>query len=683
KPFEKDIEKLIEIGTKAEEEGTAKFGGSYIPELGNLIKDHQSGGKTWRSVFKKAQAAGFLKEGQRDNGLFTFGYICGRLEMPLDALLKEASSGKWYPFFTVHQIETPIRNGYYRTPAGAAEDADCFWKVGATAKGDKPLLHIDELSVGEYLTRQGFRRIISPEGGVSFVQLHSGKFYTGIPRSDRSFMEAVLPQLASVVRSVWNNKNLRNVLLPSNFRDRVNRFISTPSRLISAFIAYVDVLDSSKLLRDEEGICYFSFSDGTYKVTGDSTAPIRVVEDRYINLARVCSKSEDRALPSLISCPPESMLNNLQKTALSSLFYRFFRQHQHKDDIDKNRYRSRLRTALLSYAFPLYGYKDPSYAKFLHLGDENYRGKADGGTGKSITENSYRYSRDVEEIPGEMFKKNRNEARDFRYSNVSSYTDIISLTETPDNLDIKSLYAPVTGTLRIEGKGDNSKKISFRDSPKFVLDGSPVIPGVDESTKRRKLKIGFTNFFNSSYQPSDFLDRRLFDPDDLAEWHRFFCFQMWVVHKLLENKGRVIEDPYAPREESESALLGSLTRALYRVELGKIDLEVLNQSVFDKYTKSCEDTEGFELYEPFEEAWEELAGSDVPLPDKRRLAKICREYVSEAVSFQKGVRHHISIKRVQGSGERPRVHWVNLINKVAELPKKSPDIVKNEDSCPF
>jgi len=168
-----------------------------------------------------------------------------------------------------------------------------------------------------------------------------------------------------------------------------------------------------------------------------------------------------------------------------------------------------------------HSYKDPTEGKIIVLAETSLGIEANGGTGKSIIAYvAMEKIRKVSYIGGDTFDPDR----DFKFQTVDPFSDIIIIDDVEKRFKYKSLYNVATNVMTIERKHQGAVNLSYTESPKIVVTTNYGILGQGESDKRRRIVVGFENYYSEKFTPMDEFGRRFFEDWNDKDYNQFYSF---------------------------------------------------------------------------------------------------------------------------------------------------------------
>jgi len=132
---------------------------------------------------------------------------------------------------------------------------------------------------------------------------------------------------------------------------------------------------------------------------------------------------------------------------------------------------------------------------------------------------------------GKAFNPNDSQ---FSYSRVSEDVDNILIDDANKYFSIESLFSAITKGLEVEGKGKDRVRLSFEDTPKFLVDSNRAINIRGGSALRRTVELEIFDFYHYQYTPLMDMGHIIFDDWDEDEWLKFDHFMIQCQLEYLQ-----------------------------------------------------------------------------------------------------------------------------------------------------
>ncbi|MGP8214249.1 MAG: DNA polymerase I [Bacteroidia bacterium] len=183
---------------------------------------------------------------------------------------------------------------------------------------------------------------------------------------------------------------------------------------------------------------------------------------------------------------------------------------------DKSRYQSLI--TLIAYI--IHSYKDPANAFAIILVDQEIgeTGDANGGTGKGLISNIFKFVRSTIIVP----MKNFSIKRTFAFQRVQPGTKVVVLQDVNSKEDFENYYNLITDDWTTEQKHKGEICIPFEEAPKVLFTGNDVMKGPSgNSSDRREVTFEVSDYYGPNHTPKDDFGHNLFNDWDDAEWNLF------------------------------------------------------------------------------------------------------------------------------------------------------------------
>jgi hypothetical protein len=178
----------------------------------------------------------------------------------------------------------------------------------------------------------------------------------------------------------------------------------------------------------------------------------------------------------------------------------------------------------------LHTYRSPSNTKAVVLTEADTTGYAQGGTGKGLLLQSINKLRKVTNIDGKNFKFDNQ----FALQNVTLDTQIILLDDVSKDFHFERLYSQITEGISFEKKGKERTKLSYENSPKFVITTNFGLKGVSESDKRRQYEMEIMTYYNAEHRPINDFKREFFNDWNDTDYNKFYNFMLSCVKTYFD-----------------------------------------------------------------------------------------------------------------------------------------------------
>lgn len=163
------------------------------------------------------------------------------------------------------------------------------------------------------------------------------------------------------------------------------------------------------------------------------------------------------------------------------------------------------------------------------------KSEQNGGTGKSIYGESFKYLKSTCIIDGREFKDDYP----FRFERIGVDTKIVVMQDCRYSLDFGSFFVPITGDFTYNKRHTGYITLPYEDSPKWWFDTNFTFKGEGSSFRRRQHIIEFDDYFDENHNPFDEFGHLLFQDWDANQWnlfynHYFQCVQTFLAAGLVD-----------------------------------------------------------------------------------------------------------------------------------------------------
>jgi hypothetical protein len=190
-----------------------------------------------------------------------------------------------------------------------------------------------------------------------------------------------------------------------------------------------------------------------------------------------------------------------------------------------------------SIGYLIHNFKDKATTKAVIFCDQNISENPNGRTGKSLVGRALSFVRNTTRIDGRNFDFHSR----FTFQNVQINDEIVEFNDVKSNFHFDNLFSVITDDMWVEYKNQNTYKIPFDISPKFLISTNYTIKGIGDSYKARMFEIEFNDHYSAGYTPQDEFGHLFFDDWDEEEWNRFDNFMIECL-KLYIDWGLVNSD---------------------------------------------------------------------------------------------------------------------------------------------
>lgn len=195
---------------------------------------------------------------------------------------------------------------------------------------------------------------------------------------------------------------------------------------------------------------------------------------------------------------------------------------------------------MTSIGYLMHKHFNPSVAKAIFLTDnkeDREIGQSHGRSGKSLTSEFLRTYKEVFVIDGQASDVDKDKNL---FAGVSEQTDIVYFDDMKQNFPIERLFTPITGVFKVREMYKDTAEIKREDAPKILISSNHSLRGVVDSpsAQDRLHFVGFSDYYNAEFRPSDDFGRRFFDEWDGKQWNMSAnfagaCLQAYIEHGLI------------------------------------------------------------------------------------------------------------------------------------------------------
>jgi len=316
--------------------------------------------------------------------------------------------------------------------------------------------------------------------------------------------------------------------------------------------------------KDTKSKSYFYFKNGFLEVNENKT----IFHESYKDLG------EYKLWGNLVK-PVEYTINN-EPCEFEGFLYKVSNKNKERFDI--------LRSVI---GYLLHRYKDPHVTKAVVLNDENIDiDNPSGRTGKSLIAQAISYARNVLTIDAKVFDVKER----FCWQNVTLSTEIINMDDIPKKFNLKPFYSILTGSMKVEEKGEKALILPFNISPKLVLTSNYTVNTSGASSRARVVEIALHNYYSDSFQPVHEYGHRFFEDWDTIEWNRFYTFMAGCVQQYFKvGMLHTVSDKLI-RNKSVNETTEVFTSWIQTIEFYQDDKQFFTQKeLFDSYIAYVKD----------------------------------------------------------------------------------------------
>lgn len=212
------------------------------------------------------------------------------------------------------------------------------------------------------------------------------------------------------------------------------------------------------------------------------------------------------------------------------------------DDNENTEQKQHLINKIFAFGYSGHRFKDPTKPWVLFAADNAVieDDVAEGGAGKSLFFEAMRYFMNRHDIDG----KGDIENDKFLFEGVNQHTDFILFDDVRRNFNLESFFSVITSKLTVNEKFEAKVNLAYRNSPKFGVSTNYAIKDQRGSSTRRRLIMGFSDYYHASNDerdkrdPKDDFNNSLFLDWKTDQWFKFlnFVFQSTTFYMQQDVK---------------------------------------------------------------------------------------------------------------------------------------------------
>ena len=196
---------------------------------------------------------------------------------------------------------------------------------------------------------------------------------------------------------------------------------------------------------------------------------------------------------------------------------------------------------IFALGYLLHRYKNPARPWCVFAMDNRISdtGTSFGRSGKSIAFKAIRYFMKSISLDGRNPKLTDNQ---FIYDRVTEHTDYILIDDANQYLNFDFFFAPLTGSLVVNPKNNQSYEIPFENVPKFCITSNFTLRNLDASTEGRLLYTVFSDYYHIRTDDTNYKEDRSVNQDfgknlfmdyNENEWNLDFNFFAYCISFFL------------------------------------------------------------------------------------------------------------------------------------------------------
>ncbi|MFI1771018.1 CHC2 zinc finger domain-containing protein [Thalassobellus citreus] len=188
-----------------------------------------------------------------------------------------------------------------------------------------------------------------------------------------------------------------------------------------------------------------------------------------------------------------------------------------------------LLSKITAIGYLLHNFKDDSVLKAVVAMDGTMTevGSSNGRSGKSLVGKALKHALPQVFVNG----KNKNFMEDkYKWEEVNERIQNVFIDDVRTNFDLEGIFTEITGDWQVEGKGDKKFTIPHHLSPKIYITTNHALRGEGGSFRDRQFLLGFSNWYNDEYQPTDDFKALFWSEWDTEQWNLFYNFLAMCSH---------------------------------------------------------------------------------------------------------------------------------------------------------
>ncbi|UOY07745.1 CHC2 zinc finger domain-containing protein [Muricauda sp. SCSIO 64092] len=188
-----------------------------------------------------------------------------------------------------------------------------------------------------------------------------------------------------------------------------------------------------------------------------------------------------------------------------------------------------LMSKITAFGYMLHRYRNPATMKAIigMDGTMSEVGQSNGRSGKSLFGIALEHMAPTITIPG----KKRDLLDDkYLFEEVDQRTSTVFFDDVRTNFDFEFLFPYITGKFTVEKKGVGKTTLPPEYVIKFYIATNHAINGEGSSFEDRQFVLGFSDWYNSNYKPTDDFQVMFFDEWDEKQWNLFYNFAAMALH---------------------------------------------------------------------------------------------------------------------------------------------------------
>lgn len=198
---------------------------------------------------------------------------------------------------------------------------------------------------------------------------------------------------------------------------------------------------------------------------------------------------------------------------------------------------------IFTFGFCAHRFKDPTRPWVAFATDNAVieDDVAEGGAGKSLFFEAMRFFMNRHDIDG----KGDIENDKFLFEGVNQHTDFILFDDVRRSFNLESFFSVITSKLTVNEKFEAKVNLAYRNSPKFGVSTNYAIKDQRGSASRRRLVMGFSDYYHASNDerdkrdPKDDFGNSLFLDWKTEQWFKFLNFVFQACSFYLQQDSKI------------------------------------------------------------------------------------------------------------------------------------------------
>ncbi|MCT4079276.1 hypothetical protein HZP84_03920 [Elizabethkingia anophelis] len=198
---------------------------------------------------------------------------------------------------------------------------------------------------------------------------------------------------------------------------------------------------------------------------------------------------------------------------------------------------------IFAFGYAGHRFKDPTRPWVIFAADNAVieDDVAEGGAGKSLFFEALRFIMNRHDIDG----KGDIENDKFLFEGVNQQTDFILFDDVRRGFNLESFFSVITSKLTVNEKFEAKVNLAFKNSPKFGVSTNYAIKDQRGSSVRRRLIIGFSDYYHAANDerdkrdPKDDFGTALFLDWKTPQWFKFLNFVFQACSFYLQQDSKI------------------------------------------------------------------------------------------------------------------------------------------------